>query len=73
MRVVPLLVLLAACNDQTVSKFREPPVVAIETPADGSSVDEGVSVAMQGRVIDDAYQDDLPALTVLWAVDGGTV
>lgn len=48
-------------------------MASIETPTDGSSFDEGVPIPMQGRVIDDAYRDDLTVLAVTWAVNGARV
>ncbi len=68
------VVFLAACqDDHTVTKFTKPPVVAIETPADGSSVDEGVAVNMRGRVVDEVFEDTLTSLSATWSVDGGAI
>ena len=72
-----MLVLAAAgvsgCGDTTISKYTEPPVVAIENPANGAAIDANVDVVLQGRVIDAAYEDSLQLVTVLWTVDGGRV
>ncbi len=64
---------VAACQDTTVSKYREPPVVAIENPTDGAVIDADVPVVLQGRVIDESYEDELHLVSVLWTVDGGRV
>jgi hypothetical protein len=72
-RALPILLLLAACGDTTISKYVEPPVVAIENPLDGAVIDANVPVELQGRVIDDSYEDELQLIGVLWAVDGGKV
>lgn len=62
-----------ACGDTTVSKYVEPPVVAIENPTDGAVIDANVPVMLQGRVIDKSYEDELHLIDVLWAVNGGRV
>ena len=68
------LVVLAACrNDETVSKFTKPPVVAIETPTDGATLNEGVPVTLRGRVVDEIYETSLTSISATWAVNGGTV
>ncbi|MDP2311146.1 MAG: hypothetical protein Q8P18_34315 [Pseudomonadota bacterium] len=64
---------LAACGDTTLSKYVEPPVVAIENPLDGTIIDADVSVVLSGRVIDESYEDSLNLIDVLWAVNGGQV
>ncbi|MDP2312382.1 MAG: hypothetical protein Q8P41_05715 [Pseudomonadota bacterium] len=56
-----------------VSKYVDPPVVAIENPRDGTIVDANVPVVMTGRVIDESYEDELHLINVLWAVNGGQV
>lgn len=66
--------LLAACDgDSTVSKFTKPPIVAIETPADGSTLDEGVTVSMRARVVDENFETSLSSISAIWGVSGGTV
>ena len=72
-RTFPILLLLAACTDTTVSKYREPPVVAIENPLDGAVIDANVPVVLSGRVIDASYKEELNLLEALWAVNGGRV
>ncbi len=67
------LLVLAGCGDTTVSKFSEPPIVAIESPATGSTIDEGVSIEMSGRVVDKRYTDSLDQERAVWAVDGAKV
>lgn len=64
------MLLLAGCNQQTISSFKDPPQVALETPADGTTLDEGVPIAMSGRVVDKSYSDALDSITAVWAVDG---
>lgn len=51
----------------------QPPVVVIETPLDGSSFDEGLPIAMQARVTDEAFSEQLDSLTATWSVDGARV
>lgn len=51
----------------------EPPIVSIESPGDGASFDEGVTISMLGRVVDEAYDGQLDSLAATWAVDGGRV
>jgi hypothetical protein len=70
---VPSLVGLAGCNDTTVSKYREPPVVAIENPTDGAVIEADIPVTLQGRVVDESYADALHTVSVLWTVNGGRV
>lgn len=65
--------ILAGCQDTTIAKYTEPPVVAIENPADGAVIDAGVPVLLQGRVIDNTYEDELHLISVVWAVGGGRV
>lgn len=64
---------VAACQDTTVSKYREPPIVAIENPIDGAVVDADVPITLQGRVVDEAYEDALHTVSTLWTVDGSRV
>lgn len=64
---------LVACQDTTVSKYREPPIVAIENPTDGAVVDADVPITLQGRVVNESFEDSLHEITVLWTVDGGRV
>ena len=56
-----------------MSKFSGPPVVAIETPPDGAVIDEGVSVPMQGKAVDDTFAGALDQLRPVWTVDGAQV
>lgn len=62
-----------ACSDTQVAKVSQPPVVSIETPVDGSILDEGVPIPMRGHVVDEAYENELTALAAVWTVDGGRV
>lgn len=48
-------------------------MVAIETPTDGSAVNEGVTVSMRGRVVDEAYSTSLTTISATWAVNGERV
>lgn len=65
---------LAACeNTNGVTKFTKPPIVAIETPADGASLNEGVAISMVGRVVDENFETSLTSLSATWAINGGTV
>ncbi|MES2640404.1 MAG: hypothetical protein V4850_13005 [Myxococcota bacterium] len=66
-------VFLAACGDVVVSKYTEPPVVAIENPLDGTIIDAGVPVMLAGRVIDESYEETLDLIDVNWSVNGGSV
>jgi hypothetical protein len=67
-------VLLAGCESNNgVTKFTKPPVVAIETPTDGASINEGVPVSLRGRVVDETYETSLTSITATWAVNGGTI
>jgi hypothetical protein len=68
------LALLVGCeNNNGVTKYTKPPVVAIETPTDGASLNEGVPVSLRGRVVDEVYDTSLTSITATWAVNGGTV
>ena len=60
-------------NNNGVTKFTKPPVVVIETPSDGASIDEGVPVSMRGRVVDENFETSLSSISATWAVSGGTV
>ena len=53
--------------------YTEPPQVAIETPVDGAALDEGVTVSMRGRVVDDAFSSSLDAISPTWSVNGEAV
>lgn len=64
---------VGACNTTELAKVSEPPVVSISSPGDGSSFDEGVTVTMQGRVVDEGYADALDTLAATWAVNGARV
>jgi hypothetical protein len=68
--VLPLLV---ACNQTKLSNVTHPPVASIESPADGSSFFEGITVTMQGRVVDRDFADQLDSLSAVWSVDSGRV
>jgi hypothetical protein len=68
------VVFLAACeDDHGVTKFSKPPVVAITTPADGSTLNEGVVVDLRGHVVDEVFEGSLTSITPTWTVDGGTI
>lgn len=65
---------LAACeNSNNVTKFTKPPVVTIETPTSGASVNEGVAVDMRARVVDEVFETSLSSISATWAVNGGAV
>ncbi|MEL6347054.1 MAG: hypothetical protein AAFV53_28325 [Myxococcota bacterium] len=65
------LILLAACTgDNGLTTFVQPPIVTIQTPADGATLDEGVEIAIRGIVEDDAFEDVLERLEVAWTLDG---
>ncbi len=69
-----VLLVLAACeNNNNVTKFTKPPVVTIETPTSGASVNEGVTVNMRARVVDEVYETSLSSISSSWAVNGGAV
>ncbi len=72
-RAVAALLLLAACNDTTVSKYVEPPIVSIENPTAGAVIDANVDVVLQGRVVDESFDEQLAEIAVLWSVDGAKV
>jgi hypothetical protein len=65
--------LLGACTEGGVSKYTAPPQVVIETPVDGTTLDEGVAIPMRGRVADDVYDSSLSSIEATWAVDGARV
>lgn len=68
------VLVLAGCeNTNGVTKFTKPPVVAIESPADGASLNEGVAVNMRGRVVDENFETSLTSISATWAINGGTV
>jgi len=51
----------------------QPPVVSIENPLPGSTFDEGVPIPLQGRVVDEAFSDQLDSIAAVWAVNGARV
>lgn len=50
--------------------MKSPPQVALQTPTDDTTLDEGVPFAMQGSVVDDAYADQLDTIMASWTIDG---
>ncbi|MCB9791726.1 MAG: hypothetical protein H6741_03275 [Alphaproteobacteria bacterium] len=62
----------AACSDQTVKVYHEPPVVAIIEPADGATVYEGANVTFRAQVstIDGS---DLSDITHQWVADSDVI
>lgn len=68
--LLPLM--MSACDvGQTLNKFVQPPVVAMETPIDGSELAEAVPVLMRGRVTDEAFEKSLSTISATWAINGG--
>lgn len=65
--------LMAGCNNQTLSKASLPPSVSIDTPPDQSTINEGVTVELSGLITDSYYRDQMETVTVTWAVDGGKI
>ncbi len=58
---------LAACSEQKVGVYNAPPSVSIQSPPDGTEVNEGDLVDFVGQVSDD--QTAGPALLVAWSSD----
>lgn len=48
-------------------------MVVIETPVDGATFDEGLPIALQARVTDEAYADQLDTVNVTWSVGGARI
>lgn len=69
------MLILAACDDVDggLKVYTEPPQVAIESPTDGATLNEGVTVVMKGRVVDDAFESNLTSISPTWSVNGGAV
>ena len=68
-----LLILLAACSDHKISTYTQPPAVTIQTPADGSELDEGVPIALRGIVQDDKYDESPDLMEATWSVNGSPI
>ena len=67
-----VLILVGCDGDNGVTKFTKPPLVTIETPTSGTSVNEGVTVNMRARVVDEIYETSLSSISASWAVNGAS-
>jgi len=73
----PLAILLAfglGCgSDSKVTAYTTPPEVAIQTPPDGTTVDQAVDVSMRGLVVDAEFSDRLDEIVAQWSVGGEAI
>ena len=66
-----MVALALACDgEQKITVYTQPPSVTIQSPINGSEVDQGVPILMRGVVTDEKFDSDLSALTAQWTANG---
>lgn len=67
---LPALLLSACGNDAGVKAYTEPPLVTIQSPADGTTVSQSVPVSLRGQVVDKEFSGALDTIDVVWSANG---